>query len=804
MLTYNSFIDNIADNFATLHQQISRFEEGFYDDLAPWATGNEQWPIMWLVPVSVTHLTNSVDQYSIRVYFLDLLEKDESNERDVLSDQGSVARDFTNWLRLNEDNGFNILNLPTAVPVKSVIMDFTAGWYVDMDIEVSTEGSDCTIPFSGGVSPVPPAGCDPVTVNINGDFIGSPASGSIYNIVVENTDEAEVGTIILTGNTTGTVQIGDSTAVNSNATLSVSIVAEGSRTFPDTNIQSTSSNFTDTTPSADPAGYTIADVNWTDSDLTPQTTEYGQAIVCTPCSNPLVSVSVDDDDVVVGTTMSITATTSNFTATSYLFYVNDGNQLTFLAEQASNVYNWTTNVIGSLELYVVATDGTSEVADMINVTVNSNPAFITEWVTWYVKEPANYSVSAANQIQLPLISTGNYDFVVDWGDSTTDTITTWNQAETLHTYASEGQYTVTITGTIEGWQFGGDNGQSFGAASDRAKIINIVNWGTFTITNIGAFYGCIRLDSSAVDAPIIATTDLSNTFRACRSFNGYVGNWDMSGVQKFGGSGGSQLFGMFNDCTVFNNGGVNDMDNWDTSSLDDITGLFRNCVAFNQDLPSWNVSSCTSFASVFDGCTSFNGDVTTWDVSSSTAFVAMFRNCIAFNQDISNWNVSNGQSFFAFMQNCQTFSQDLSGWVLSSATDCRLMFRPNTANSSSLNFDVSGWDMGSATILGGGGQRGMFALCQYFDQSLAGWKIENVTSAQFFLEGVGISTVNYDATLIAFEARLQSLYPGGVGYPNSPFWEFGTSKYTLASAAETARTSLISTFGWTITDGGGI
>jgi surface protein len=542
-------------------------------------------------------------------------------------------------------------------------------------------------------------------------------------------------------------------------------------------------------------------VDWTDSDGSMYSTPYGNSIIATPCNNPLVSISVDDDDVVVGSTMSITATTSNFTATSYLFYVNDGNQLTFLAEQASNVYNWTTNVIGSLELYVVATDGVSEVADMINVTVNSNPAFITEWVTWYVKDGVNYSVSAANQIKLPLISTGNYNFVVDWGDGNTDTITTWNQAETLHTYASEGQYTVTITGTIEGWMFGSGDPQAFGS-SDRSKIINIINWGTLTITNIAAFYGCIRLDSSAIDAPIINTTSLENTFRACRSFDGYVGNWDVSGVQKFGF--GGQGHGMFRDCIVFNNGGVNDMDNWDTSSLNDIQTMFLNCAAFNQDLPSWDVSSCTSLASVFSGCIAFNGDVTTWDVSNITNFVAVFNLCAAFNQDISGWNVSNGQNFYAFMQNCRSFNQDLSGWVLSSATDCRLMFRPTAANSSSINFDVSGWDMGSATILGGGGARGMFALCQYFDQSFAGWKIENITSAQFFLEGVGISTSNYDSTLVAFEARLQSLYPGGVGYPNSPFWEFGTSKYTIGSAADTARTSLVSTFGWTIADGGGI
>jgi hypothetical protein len=155
-----------------------------------------------------------------------------------------------------------------------------------------------------------------------------------------------------------------------------------------------------------------------------------------------ISLAVSDSTPDLGDSVTITVTPSEgYVPTSYLFFVYDGNELTFLAEQVSNVYNWTTNVIGALELYVIATDGVTEVADVITVTVNSNPAFISEWITWYVKDGAGYSVSAANQIQLPLISTGNYNFVVDWGDGNTDTITVWNQAETLHTYATEGQYT---------------------------------------------------------------------------------------------------------------------------------------------------------------------------------------------------------------------------------------------------------------------------------------------------------------------------------------------------------------------------
>ena len=52
--------------------------------------------------------------------------------------------------------------------------------------------------------------------------------------------------------------------------------------------------------------------------------------------------------------------------------------------------------------------------------------FISTWntATTYTGSTAN------NQIRLPLISTGTYKFTVNWGDSTSDNITTWNQAET--------------------------------------------------------------------------------------------------------------------------------------------------------------------------------------------------------------------------------------------------------------------------------------------------------------------------------------------------------------------------------------
>ena len=57
----------------------------------------------------------------------------------------------------------------------------------------------------------------------------------------------------------------------------------------------------------------------------------------------------------------------------------------------------------------------------------------------------------------------------------------------------------------------------------------------------------------------------------------------------------------------------------------------------------------------------------------------------------------------------------------------------------------------------------------------------------------GLSTANYDALLIAWDAKGAMSYSGTVN--------FGGSKYTSGGAADAARTSLISKWGG-ITDGG--
>ena len=82
-----------------------------------------------------------------------------------------------------------------------------------------------------------------------------------------------------------------------------------------------------------------------------------------------------------------------------------------------------------------------ETNNIVSIDLQKSPTrsavedlFITRWDT----SQASAGSSASDQILLPLVFDGEYNFIVDWGDGTTDTITAWDQAEVLHTYTSSG------------------------------------------------------------------------------------------------------------------------------------------------------------------------------------------------------------------------------------------------------------------------------------------------------------------------------------------------------------------------------
>jgi surface protein len=183
--------------------------------------------------------------------------------------------------------------------------------------------------------------------------------------------------------------------------------------------------------------------------------------------------------------------------------------------------------------------------------------------------------TASDTFELPLTNNGVINFAIDWGDGNTDVITSYNQAETTHTYASSGVYEITITsGMLRGWSFAGSR--------DRNKLMEVYDWSVWDFNVAGAFRGCNNLISSATSIPTITGNALNNMFQQTTNFNGPLNGWDVSGVQNF-----QQ---MFLDASSFNQ----PLNNWVVSSATNMRGMFNGATAFDQNIGSWNVSNVTN------------------------------------------------------------------------------------------------------------------------------------------------------------------------------------------------------------------
>ena len=298
-----------------------------------------------------------------------------------------------------------------------------------------------------------------------------------------------------------------------------------------------------------------------------------------------------------------------------------------------------------------------------------NLDFVSTWDT-------TKAGSASDTVVLPLLSGGTYSGTIDWGDGSTSDL---SYANRTHVYASGGVKTITISGTIGGFQFNG--------TGDRAKITDISNWGTLDITTSSAFYICTNLDVTATDAPIISTNNLIHCFRACTSLTTPdFSKWDVSGVQYFGA--------MFQQCSNFNG----NVSTWNVSNGISFQGTFLGCVVFNSDISAWNLASATNVGAVFAGsgmfenCLAFNQDISNWVFPNLTSLNRILVSAKAFNQPIQNWNYSNITQIYAMLYDCDAFDQDLGLIDIDQVTQMG-SFMTAATGLSTVNYDalLIGW-----------------------------------------------------------------------------------------------------------------
>jgi len=375
--------------------------------------------------------------------------------------------------------------------------------------------------------------------------------------------------------------------------------------------------------------------------------------------------------------------------------------------------------------------------------------------------------SLSNQIALPLIEevTGSlYNFVINWGDNTSSSISSSLQTATTHSYAVAGTYTTKMWGTMRGWRFNG--------LGDRNKLQSVDKWGGFqsisgppSATVVGlntpnVFTGCQSASfANVIGVPDLRTTtsltqfftgcrnlttvnnlekwnlssikELFGTFSHCINFDQNVGSWDVSNVNNMSGLFwcGNVTFGgiIFSGSGKFNNGGSPSIGNWNTRNVTNLQITFGNQPFFNQNLGNWNTSNVTiMLGTFFASSTSGSGIINTgsfnnggspsignWDTSKVTNMSQMFLNQTRFNQDIGNWNTSNvtnmGSMFGIFIaapSNSPTLWQTMSGSF-------------NNGGSPS----IGNWNVGNVTDMSY-----MLAGQSSFNQNIGNWDVRKITN----------------------------------------------------------------------------
>ena len=360
--------------------------------------------------------------------------------------------------------------------------------------------------------------------------------------------------------------------------------------------------------------------------------------------------------------------------------------------------------------------------------------FISTWKT----DNLSTGSSTSTQVRLPLTNIGTYNMTVDWGDGNSDIITVWNQAQATHTYSVAGTYQIKIKGICRGFRFNN--------TLDRLKLLSIQKWGCLEILDGGGhFFGCTNLTLNTVeDIPdLTLTTSLQASFLGCTALTAInkSNEWDMTTIINI-----SQ---MFQDAVNFNS----NVSNWNVSNVTTFASAFIN-TKFNQNVGGWNVSKGTTFSNMFQGCTTFNNGgvdsiknwvfrplggvniaslfrstifnhpLDTWDVSKVVNLQQTFMLNTAFNQDLSSWNTSNVTNLAETFNGATSYTNlgvSLNTWNVSNVTTMTGTFR-SCAYNSPLNL----WNTGNVTNMSS-----MFFENRVFNQNINSWNVTKVTTFSF-------------------------------------------------------------------------
>jgi hypothetical protein len=264
--TYQKLLNKI-EAFCNAHLQIKKYKGEFKEQMPNFATLDEKYPIVFVVPNGDTEGLE-LNQFTLEVYCLDIIQKDRANINTIVSDCHLILKDLYLYFKDGTDLEVDVIGDPTMTPLNNDLLDYAAGWVMTITFEV--EGyTVCAIPMN----PIPPF--TPICEDAS------------YLVEYVNGTPIESGTIPSGGS--ATIQVPDPSVCD------------------DATVENSDLSYTATVASGDTL--VLPDITVTDSDGSTFTQPAVTNVVCTfnpPCDDAIVNInSVFWDNVPSGGTENI-------------------------------------------------------------------------------------------------------------------------------------------------------------------------------------------------------------------------------------------------------------------------------------------------------------------------------------------------------------------------------------------------------------------------------------------------------------------------------------------------------------------
>lgn len=458
-----------------------------------------------------------------------------------------------------------------------------------------------------------------------------------------------------------------------------------------------------------------------------------------------------DDDIVVDDIVNIEDDTE------YHLYIKQGEETSYTFE-----INNSLNLVFDGEF---SYDDTLDSVTHISLIKLDDEIYVKSYYEYKKHNSNQYIINIdttktnKSEFGLNIIEGYEYDFVVDWGDGSSNHITTWDDENKRHTYDEHGEYKIVITGLV----------QCLRAWYQQNNIISA------EFNNIGDLQDVIALFSYTQNLESFTTKSddwckdviyMNSIFTSCNSpqLKLSPSTWNVSNVENM-----EYVFSYMPNRMEL------DLSKWDVSNVTDMSYMFYNS-NLNLNLSDWDVKNVTNMTMMFayspnveylnlsnwkmgnvvmnnmfyNNTTLNNLNLDGWDVSNVTDMSNMFYGCTNLETintkqwDLSNTNVDN------MFNNCTSLKFiDVIEWELNNTINMSNMFY-QCENLKGI--DITQWDVSQSTSHGEMGIINLYnlsAIAHNYDDVLNAWSKLDVQENVFFYAGLakysmkGVEARNY-------------------------------------------------------------